>query len=406
MIFNQCIGKIVNRRTARIAGFLLTLAASLALATPSFAQAQAEKADNVTTKKKPGFFLTLAASLALATPSFTQAQAEKADNVTTKKKQRPVSTLGPSAASSTATGPAPSQTSQNSQAVQAQNPLTPLWGVINENYTNFRMGPLEKTQNILVVEPIIPLKLTPDWNLVIRWNTPITAMPRLAEPVPTPVGHIPGIGPEFGLSNMNPQFFFTPAHPGSFDFAVGPALWLPTATDDTLGINEWGGGPVVVGLTIQGPLLIGFLAQNIWAGDQSHGSSATGDRVNSLLIEPFVFYNFPGGWFLTYRPLITADWTVDEDHRWTVPVGGGFGRVFPVGNMVLDIHAQAFYNGLTEPAAGSTNVGEWTALLVVHFLLPGAQGPVSLLTRYRPGIVRVEVDRWLFVMVPSGLRQL
>ena len=134
MIFNQCIGKIVNRRTARIAGF----------------------------------FLTLAASLVLATPSFAQAQAEKADNVTTKKKQRPVSTpelLGPSAASSTAAGPAPSQTSQNSQAVQAQNPLTPLWGVINENYTNFRMGPLKETQNILVVEPIIPLKLTPGWKL-------------------------------------------------------------------------------------------------------------------------------------------------------------------------------------------------------------------------------------------------
>ena len=52
MIFNQCIGKIVNRRRARIAGFFLTLAASLVLATPSFAQAQAEKADNVTTKKK------------------------------------------------------------------------------------------------------------------------------------------------------------------------------------------------------------------------------------------------------------------------------------------------------------------------------------------------------------------
>jgi hypothetical protein len=371
MTLHQRVGRSANRRGGWIAGFSLTLAASLVFATPSFAQAPPEKADNVTTKTKqrpvstPGLGPSAAARAAAADIYATNADLIYATNADLLRLAAPRA----------AAGPAPSQTSQNSQAVQAQNPLTPLWGVINENYTNFRMGPLEKTQNILVVEPIIPLKLTPDWNLVIRWNTPITAMPRLAEPVPTPVGHIPGIGPEFGLSNMNPQFFFTPAHPGSFDFAVGPALWLPTATDDTLGINEWGGGPVVVGLTIQGPLLIGFLAQNIWAGDQSHGSSATGDRVNSLLIEPFVFYNFPGGWFLTYRPLITADWTVDEDHRWTVPVGGGFGRVFPVGNMVLDIHAQAFYNGLTEPAAGSTNVGEWTALLVVHFLLPGAKVP-------------------------------
>ena len=100
-----------------------------------------------------------------------------------------------------------------------------------------------------------------------------------------------------------------------------------------------------------------------------------GQHVNELLIEPFIFYNFPGGWFVTYRPLITADWTVDLGHRWTVPVGGGFGRVFPVGDMVMDVHVQAFYNGLTAPAAGMTNVGKWTSLLVVHFLFPGAGVP-------------------------------
>ena len=116
---------------------------------------------------------------------------------------------------------------------------------------------------------------------------------------------------------MQPQFFFTPAHPGSFTFAVGPSLWLPTATDKTLGINKWGGGPVFVALTTQGPLLAGFLAQNIWAG--TTGTSVTGQRVNTLTVMPFVFYNFPGGWFVTYRPLITADWTVDEHNRWTVP---------------------------------------------------------------------------------------
>jgi hypothetical protein len=317
-----------------------------------------------------GLFLTIAAILILATPSFAQAPPEKADNVAAKKKkQKPVSTPGaPSAASRAAAGPAPSQTSDTAQGVQAQNPLTPLWGVINENYTNFRMGPLEKTQNILIVEPVIPLHLSPDWNLITRWNTPITYMPRLANPM----GPIPGIDPDFGLSNMQPQFFFTPAHAGSFSWAVGPSLWLPTASDKTLGINKWGGGPVVVALMTQGPLLAGFLAQNIWAGSQS---SLPGQHVNALTIMPFVFYNMPGGWFLTYRPLITADWTVDKNHRWTVPVGGGFGRVFPVGNMVMDVHAQGFYNGLTAPAAGMTNVGKWTAMLVVHFLFPAAKVP-------------------------------
>jgi len=318
-------------------------------ATSAFAQSVPKWADSIS---------------ASATPSSVQ-------SATDAKKQKPVSTpgLSPSAASRAAAGPAPSQASATAQGIQAQNPLTPLWGIINENYTNFRMGPLKKTQNVLIAEPVLPLKLTPDWNLVTRWNTPITSMPRLAEPI---APFFPGIGPEFGLSNMQPQFFFTPAHPGSFTFGVGPSLWLPTATDKTLGINKWGGGPVFVGLTTQGPLLAGFLAQNIWAGSQS---SLPGKHVNALTVMPFVFYNFPGGWFVTYRPVITADWTVDAHNRWTVPIGGGFGRVFPVGDMVMDVHVQAFYNGVTPPAAGMTNVGKWTALLVVHFLFPGARVP-------------------------------
>ncbi len=339
----------------KICTTVLAFVTVIACATSASAQSVPNKADSVSA------FATLA--------SAQSAKAHSADAKKNKKTKKPAPK--PSAAAT----PAPSQASDTSQGTQAQNPLTPLWGVINENYNNFSMGPLQKTQNIVVVEPVFPLKLTPDWNLVTRWNTPITSMPRLAEPMgPIPgIGYFPGIGPEFGLSNMNPQFFFTPAHPGSFTFAVGPSLWLPTATDKTLGINKWGGGPVVVGLTTQGPLLAGFLAQNVWAG--TTGTSATFQRVNALTIMPFVFYNFPGGWFVTYRPLITADWTVDAHNRWTVPIGGGFGRVFPVGNMVMDIHAQAFYNGLTPPAAGMTNVGKWTAMLVVHFLFPAAPVP-------------------------------
>ncbi len=349
MTLHQCISRSANRRGA-LTGLFLTLPAIFAIATPSFAQippenAPTEKAYSVATKKKQK-------------PVSAQTLPEKTDSVATKnkKKQSPVS-----APSAPAAG--------NGQAIQAQNPLTPLWSVINENYTNGGVGPLHKTQNILIVEPIIPLKLTPDWNLVTRWNTPITYMPRLAEPV----GPFPGIGPEFGLSNMQPQFFFTPANPGSFTFAVGPSLWLPTATDKTLGIDKWGGGPVVVALTTQGPLLTGFLAQNVWAG--TTGTSVTLQRVNTLTIEPFVFYNLPEGWFLTYRPIITADWTVDEHNRWTVPLGGGFGRVMPFGPLVFDWQVQAFYNGITAPAPGITGVGNWTALFVAHFMLPAAPVP-------------------------------
>jgi hypothetical protein len=123
---------------------------------------------------------------------------------------------------------APPATSDNAAARQAQNPLTPLYSIINENDTSPGVGPLRRTQNVLLIEPVIPIRLTPDFNLVTRWITPVVRQPALA----------PTIGSEFGLGNIQPQFFFTPALKGDgFVWSLGPNFWLPTATDKTLGTS-------------------------------------------------------------------------------------------------------------------------------------------------------------------------
>src|SRR5262249_28752479 len=147
-----------------------------------------------------GLFLSLTAIFGVATPSFAQVpQAEAEKVVAKKKKQKPVSppTRSASPAAGVAAGPASGHSTGPNQALQAQNPLTPLYSVLNENDTNSGVGPLHKTQNVLLVEPIIPLKLTPSYNLITRWITPVISQPRLAEPV----GSFPGIGPQFGLGN-------------------------------------------------------------------------------------------------------------------------------------------------------------------------------------------------------------
>jgi hypothetical protein len=242
----------------------------------------------------------------------------------------------------------------------------PIYSVPIENDTNAGVGPLRRTQNVLLVEPIVPIKLTPELNLVTRWITPVISEPRLA----------PSIGPEFGLGNLQPQFLFTPPHQGEgFVWGLGSDFWLPTATDKTLGVNKWGGGPFGVALMIQGPWLVGVLSDQVWAG--TAGTSATGGRISTLTVEPFVFYNLPaGGWYLSSLPVITADWTVDAHNRWTVPIGGGFGRVFKVGDMLVNMRVQAFYDGSFAPAAGITNTGTWTAQFLLHFLFPDAPVPV------------------------------
>ena len=315
----------------------------IAFATSSSAQSAPE-----TTNSKGAF----------ATPS--SAQSAKAKSADAKKKKKPAPT--PGLDRSAAARSAPRATSDNA-ARQAQNPLTPLYSIIFENDTSPGVGPLRRTQNALLVEPVIPIRLTPDFNLVTRWITPVIRQPALA----------PTVGPEFGLGNIQPQFFFTPAHKGDgFVWSLGPNFWLPTATDKTLGVNKWGGGPTAVALWVEGPLIAGVLASNTWAG--SHGSSLTGDRINQLFVEPFYFYNFSAGWYICSLPYITADWTV-PDHKWTVPVGGGFGRVLPVGEVLVNTRFEAYYNGLFGHAPGATNAGNWTARFTLHFILPEAKVP-------------------------------
>lgn len=275
-----------------------------------------------------------------------------------KKKLAPKSDLNPSAAAMSA-----SPSTSLEAARQAQNPLTPLYSLLNENSTNFSMGPLHHTQNVLLVEPVIPIKLTPKFNLITRWITPVISMPALA----------PSIGPEAGLGNLAPQFFFTPAHQGNgFVWGLGANAWFPTATDKTLGVNKWGGGPTAVALWIQGPLLAGVLVNNTWAG--RHGSSITLQRINQLSVRPIFFYNFSAGWYVASLPIFTADWTV-PNHKWTMPIGGGIGRVIPLGDVIMNVRLDTYYNGAFGNAPGITNVGNWTAGLTLHFVLPNTKAP-------------------------------
>jgi hypothetical protein len=132
--------------------------------------------------------------------------------------------------------------------------------------------------------------------------------------------------------------------------------WLPSATDKHLGINKWGAGPAAVALTIQGPWVFGVLAGNVWAG-------TTNRRGNTLTIQPFVNYNLPHGWYLTSSPVVTSNWLADSGDRWTVPIGGGVGRLFKIDLLPITAQVQGFCN-VARPA----NAPSWTLRFQVQAL--------------------------------------
>jgi hypothetical protein len=68
--------------------------------------------------------------------------------------------------------------SKEELAKLSQNPVASLISVPFQNNTNFHYGPLDETQNILNIEPVIPVTLNKDWNLITRTIFPTTSSGR------------------------------------------------------------------------------------------------------------------------------------------------------------------------------------------------------------------------------------
>jgi hypothetical protein len=254
----------------------------------------------------------------------------------------------------------------------AQNPIGDLISLPFQNNTNFDIGHTNNTQNVLNIQPVYPLHLDPSWTLIIRPILPVIYQPpflsgpelRAAEAFAGPeIGRT-----EFGLGDLTPEFFFSPTKPImlgeglSMVWGVGPVFQLPTATDDKLGTGKWSAGPGFVTFFSAKPLHIttGFLIFNVWsfAGDQDRAD------VNAMTLQPFLNYNLPDGWYLTTAPLMTANWEANHDNRWTVPVGGGIGRIFKIGDQSVNAQISAYYNVVTPEATGPNWQlrAEWTFL--------------------------------------------
>jgi len=157
-----------------------------------------------------------------------------------------------------------------------------------QNNTNFNLGTHDRTQNILNIQPVIPLKISKNINLIPRIIAPIIWQPIGKDDSKT------------GLGDIIPTFFFTPANAGKVIWGVGPVFVLNTATDRVLGSGKWGAGPSILVLTQPSPWTFGLLANNIW----SFAGQSDRQDYTSFLAQVFVTLNLPNGWFVNSAPLL------------------------------------------------------------------------------------------------------
>jgi hypothetical protein len=274
----------------------------------------------------------------------------------------------------TVSGDAPVSDAEKADQLRkaAQNPVASLISVpIQENW-NFGIGPANRVQNVLNIQPVIPVSLTQNWNLIVRVITPVIYQPLgVTEPPPS-------IGPDFSFNNsaspavepnqgvygfgdMQPAFFLSPKK-SKVIWGLGSQLLLPTATrTGILGQGKFGIGPTAVLAVQPGKWTLGLLVNNVWS---VAGHNDLPD-VNQFLLQYFINYNLQKGYYITWQPTITANWEMTNGGRWVVPLGGGIGRIMKLGAQPVNVGLQ-FYGNAVHPPGGSP----WSMRISVALLFP------------------------------------
>jgi hypothetical protein len=132
-------------------------------------------------------------------------------------------------------------------AEQLQNPVANLISVPFQNIFDYGGAKGHSSQYTVNIQPVIPFKLTPDWNLIVRTIVPVTMSVHVQ---PTEVS---------GLADIVQSFFFSPAQPiGGLIVGMGPVFLYPTATNVRISANQWAAKPTAVVLKQAGPWTVGY----------------------------------------------------------------------------------------------------------------------------------------------------
>ena len=241
-------------------------------------------------------------------------------------------------------------------AKKLQNPVANLISVPIQNNWDFGLDPAHAMQYTAKIQPVIPVSISDDWNLIIRTIVPVIYQEALDNRpgAPASVGQS-----HAGLGDTEQSFFFSPKNPvGGWILGAGPVGYYPTATTSYLGTGQWGGGPTIVALRQEHGFTYGILANQIWsfAGQQNR------TEVNATYLQPFVSYTTK-----TYTtPSINTETTYNwQDHESTVPLNFQLQQLIKIGKMPVAL--QVGYRYYVEKPNGGP---DWGLRFTVTFLFP------------------------------------
>ena len=240
------------------------------------------------------------------------------------------------------------QDEQAKLAMQLNNPVAALISVPLQSNWDFGIGSKDATQYTLKIQPVIPIKLSDDWNLISRTILPVIDME----------SPYPGVDSASGLGDTTQSLFFSPEKPtaGGLIWGAGPVFLIPTATDDLLGNNQWGAGPTALVLKQTDGWTYGMLANQLWS------FGASDEQVNATYLQPFVSYTTKTHTSFGLNTESTYDW---ENQQWTVPLNLTISQLVKIGEVPVQ-----FQLGGRLYADAPDGGPDWGVRFAVTFLFP------------------------------------
>lgn len=235
-------------------------------------------------------------------------------------------------------------------AQKLNNPVASLISLPFQNNFDWGGGPDDDGfQYKLNFQPVIPIHLNDDWNLIARTIIPfIDQEDRI------------GSGTETGLGDIAASFFFSPQHqaPGAPIWGVGPILLVPSATDDLLGTEKWSAGPTVLVLMQDHGWTYGMLASHAWsfAGEEDR------DYVSLTSLQPFLSFTTPQHTTFGVNFESTYDWNAEE---WTIPLNLFVTQLVKIGGLPVSLQLGGRYY-MDKPSGGP----DWGLRFAVTFVIP------------------------------------
>jgi hypothetical protein len=233
------------------------------------------------------------------------------------------------------------------------NPVSSIWSISNQ-FNNYELNNGQWSNN-WNFQPVLPVSLTKDWNLITRPVMPFyNIVPH--ETAPNEFNRAAGLG------DLTLLELLSPANSGNWVLGAGPTAIFPTATSRFTGQGKWQLGPSMVVGYLTKEYFIGVFPQQWWSIGGEHSRPDT----NQMNLQPIATIFFGEGWSFGYSGNILADWNAPSEDVWTVPVGLGLGKVVKFGRLPVKIQLAVQYMPVHPRISGQ----EWNVQLQVTPVIP------------------------------------